>query len=124
VEKYKVLLVDDEEELVATLVERLAYRGFDAEYAVNANVALTMLRELAFDIVVVDLKLPGMPGSELVHVIRKAYPHIPVIVITGHGSDEDQSLELPDGASGFLAKPFDVSQLLIKMKEALESDVL
>ena len=122
--EYRVLLVDDEEELVATLVERLSYRDFVAEYATNASAALDMLRESSFDVIVVDLKLPGMSGTDLIHVIRKAYPSVPIILVTGHGIDEDDDYSGLDGVSAFLPKPFDVAVLAAKMKEAIEGDEL
>jgi len=116
--KHTVLLVDDEEELAETLVERLEYRGFEARYATSGKDALEILREDTFDVVVVDLKLPGMSGDELVQVMRKAYPNIPIVVITGHGSDSDAAE--PEGAYALLPKPFDITQLVLKMQEAIE----
>ncbi len=116
---YKVLLVDDEEELVSTLVERLGYRNFAAEYALNATTALDMLRKTAYDVVVVDLKLPGISGNELVQIIRKAYPNIPVILMTGHGNDKFHDSAAPEDVSSLIQKPFDVSQLVTMMKKAI-----
>ncbi|MFH1372337.1 MAG: response regulator [bacterium] len=119
---FRVLLVDDEEELVSTLVERLDYRGVSAEYAVDGEKALEMLQKVSFDVVVVDLKLPGMSGEELLHIIRKAYPHLPVLMITGHGSGDKQEYDKPEGAYDFLPKPIDISELLMKMKEAIKAN--
>lgn len=118
----RALLVDDEEEFVSTLVERLDYRGVAAGYAIDGEKALEMLQKATYDVVVVDLKLPGMSGAELVHIVRKAYPKLPIIMITGHGSGTDQEYEKPEGVYDFLPKPIDISELVTKMKEAIEAN--
>ncbi len=118
---YRALLVDDEEELVSTLVERLEYRGFLADYTTNGRHALEMLRETAYDVVVVDLKLPGMSGEELLDTIQAAYPHLPVLMVTGHGSGSQSEEPKPLGAFGLLLKPVDISELVAKMTEAIEA---
>ena len=118
----RALLVDDDEEFVSTLVERLDYRGVTAGYAIDGEKALEMLQKTSYDVVVVDLKLPGMSGVELVHILRKAYPKLPIIMITGHGSGTDQEYEKPEGVYDFLPKPIDISELVTKMKEAIEAN--
>ncbi len=118
---YRVLLVDDEEELVATLVERLEYRDFSARYATNGYTALKMLREETFDVVVVDLKLPGMSGEELLRTIVSAYPNLPVLMVTGHGSAVQEPEQRPAGAYDFLLKPINISELITKMTEAIKA---
>jgi len=121
---YRVLLVDDEEELVATLVERLEYRDFSARYALDGQTALKMLREETYDVVVVDLKLPGMSGEELLHAIVSAYPELPVLMVTGHGSAVQDMEKKPVGAYEFLLKPIDISELITKMTEAIKAHEL
>lgn len=118
---YRVLLVDDEEELVSTLAERLEYRGFSAEYATDGTAALEMLEKSPFDVVVVDLKLPGMPGEELVTTIRSAYTGLPVLMVTGHGPGDDDDHRRPPGAFDFLMKPVNIDELVSKMKMAIEA---
>ncbi len=118
---YRALLVDDEEELVSTLVERLEYRGYRADYTTNGRDALEMLRKTAYDVVVVDLKLPGMSGEELLNTIQVAYPHLPVLMVTGHGSGSHKEEPKPAGAFGLLLKPVDISELVDKMTEAIEA---
>ncbi len=119
--KYRVLLVDDEEELVSTLAERLGYRNFSAEYATNGTSALQMLAESRFDAVVVDLKLPGMSGEELLRTIRTEYPGMPVLMVTGHGSGEVNEQAMPPGAFDFLMKPVSIDELVSKMTRAIEA---
>jgi len=120
-ENYRVLLVDDEEELVETLVERLDYRGFSSKYAVNGQTALQMLQQHKFDIVVIDLKLPGMSGEELLRTIRTAYSHLPVLMMTGHGSSTQGEHEKPEGVYDFLLKPVKISELVTKIQEAIKA---
>lgn len=116
---FRVLFVDDEEELVSTLVERLGYRGVEAKYTLNGPDALQMLRENAFDVVVLDLKLPGMSGGEVLSTIRRDYPGLPVLMITGHGSSSELPEDKPPGAYDYLAKPIGLDDLIAKMKEAI-----
>ncbi|MEZ5359620.1 MAG: response regulator [Candidatus Zixiibacteriota bacterium] len=121
-DSFRVLFVDDEEELVSTLVERLGYRGINAEYATNGDGALEKLRTASYDIAVIDLKLPGMSGNELIGIVKKSYPNLPVIMITGHGSNEVEDSEHPNGAFAYLQKPIDIATLIKRMKEAIESN--
>ncbi|MFH1686297.1 MAG: response regulator [bacterium] len=120
--EYRVLLVDDEEELASTLAERLEYRGFQASYSLNGSDALEKLREQTYDIVVIDLKLPGMSGEDLVRTIVAAYPNLPVLMVTGHGSLQLESGKKPDGVFDFLLKPINLSDLVAKMKEAIKAN--
>ena len=119
---FHVLFVDDEEELVTTLVERLEYRGIIADYTVNGDKALEKLQHEKYNIIVIDLKLPGLSGEELVHIVNKTHPNLPVLMITGHGSGKDGSFEKPDGVFELLQKPIDLSVLIKKMEEAIEAN--
>ncbi len=118
-DNFRVLFVDDEEELVVTLVERLGFRGVEAEYALNGTVALAKLHDAEFDVVVLDLKLPGMSGAEVLGVIKQDYPQLPVLMITGHGSSSETPEDRPPGAYDYLAKPINLEDLMTKMKEAI-----
>lgn len=121
-DNFHVLFVDDEEELVSTLVERLEYRGIVADYATSGNKALEILQNKKFNIIVIDLKLPGLSGEELIHIINKSYPKLPILMITGHGSGKDGTFRKPDGVYELLQKPIDLSVLIKKMKEAIEAN--
>jgi len=121
---FHVLFVDDEEELVSTLVERLEYRGIIADYATNGDKALEKLHHEKYDIIVIDLKLPGLSGEELIHLVNKSYPNLPVLMITGHGSGKDGSFEKPNGVYELLQKPINISLLIKKMKEAIVANEL
>lgn len=116
----RVLLVDDEEDLVSTLTERLAFRGVEAAYALNAFEALDKLQKDTFDLVVLDLKLPGMSGIDLLRLIKAKLPDLPVIMITGHGSPLQTADKTPEGVFDFLAKPINIDDLIVKMREAVK----
>ncbi|OGL42243.1 MAG: response regulator [Candidatus Schekmanbacteria bacterium RBG_13_48_7] len=121
-DKLKVLLVDDEEELVDTWVERLIFRGIDAEGVTNGTKALEVLKGKKFDVVVIDVKMPGLGGLEVMKRIRKEHPNVKVILITGHGSVKNGEEGLQEGAFDYLAKPVKLEDLIEKMKEAAEAD--
>jgi DNA-binding NtrC family response regulator len=118
VDTIRVLFVDDEEDLVSALVERLGYRGVESEYALSAFEALEKLQKATFDVLVLDLKLPGMSGTDLLKIIRAKFPDMPVLMITGHGSPLQKPNERPEGIFDFLAKPISLDALIAKIREA------
>ena len=115
----RVLFIDDEEELVSTLVERLSYRGIESAYAIDGHEGLAKMKEGRFDIVVLDLKLPGLGGEEVLRRLRRDYPRVPVLLITGHGSPITDVESRPEGAYDYLIKPVNLDDLIAKMREAL-----
>jgi len=118
--KFNVLFVDDEEELVSATAERLGYRGIDADYVIDGQNALTKLQSKKYDIIVVDLKMPGLSGSELSRIIHDTYPELPIILITGHGSIEKESLKCQDCVTSFLQKPIDIDILVKTLEKIIE----
>ncbi|MBU0741919.1 response regulator [bacterium] len=110
--EYKILLVDDEEELVTTMVERLEFRGLAAAAATSGADALSQLRRERFDVVVIDLKMPGMDGLSLRDLIAVEFPGILVLMATGHGSDAASAAALPEGGEEVLLKPFSIEVLI------------
>jgi DNA-binding NtrC family response regulator len=117
-ENLRVLLVDDEEELVETLAERLEIRGIDAEAVTNGEDALRLLLDYTFDVVLLDVRMPGISGLEVLKLIRRQRPSTQVILITGHGSAEDGENGMHDGAFDYVVKPIDIDTLIGKMREA------
>lgn len=113
---FRVLLVDDEEDLVNTMVERLQIRGLAADGVYSGDDALLRLDQEEYDAVVVDLKMPGLSGTELIAKIRGVQPDARIILITGHGAIRDDSDEVIDGADSFLVKPFDIGELIRMIK--------
>ena len=116
----RALLVDDEKEFVSTLVERLSFRGIDADWALNGKEALELVLKHEYDIAILDVKMPGMSGFKLKKALEEKHPNMKFIFLTGHGSPEDfQKGARETGASYYLVKPIDISVLLEKMTELL-----
>jgi DNA-binding response OmpR family regulator len=117
----KVLLVDDEKELVTTLAERLEMRGVAARWATSAEEALARLQSEPFDVAVLDVKMPKVDGLLLKKQMQAQCPAMKFIFVTGHGS----SLDFETGASEvgrdyYLIKPLKIEVLMAKIKEALQ----
>ena len=108
-EALKVLLVDDEEEFITTLVERLEFRGIAARGFTSGREALACLREERFDVVVADLKMPGIDGFEIKRTVEREFPATKVLLVTGHGGRESGE---EDGDLDVLMKPFGIDALL------------
>ena len=119
--KLKVLLVDDEEEFVTTLAERMMLRSVETEVALSGEEALAKLDEKPPDVVVLDVMMPGLSGLEVLKRIREARPDIPVILLTGRGSTKEGIEGMEQGALDYLMKPIDIEDLLKKMDEAVKS---
>ncbi len=113
-----ILLVDDEEEFVVTVAERLNMRGIDADWATNAEDALAMAREKHYDLAVLDVKLPRTSGLELREWLARDNPGMKFIFLTGHGSAEDYRVGAA-GAAHYLGKPVSLQELIAKMNETL-----
>lgn len=120
-QQIRALLVDDEEELITTMVERLDFRGIQGEYALSGSEALEKLKIGAFDVAVIDLKMPGMSGPDLIRIITRDFPDMPIILITGHGFILNGE-EVPDGVSEYLPKPVNIEELILKMRKVVEDN--
>ena len=115
-----LLFVDDEPVLRGLMAERLSTRGFDIVEAESGERALELLHQFAFDIVITDLRMPGMDGTQVIEAARQQYPGIIAIVITGYGTVKDAVEAIKMGASDFIAKPFQFDELLHVLHKALE----
>ncbi len=116
----KVLLVDDEREFVQTLSERLQMRDLGSAVAYNGEEALSVVEEDEPEVMVLDLKMPGIDGVEVLRRVKTEHPNVEVIVLTGHGSQEVETLCTELGACAYLEKPVDIDALTQKMKEAYD----
>ena len=114
----RVLLVDDEEELVTSLEERLSFRGIEAQAATRGRQALEILTTQSFDVIVADLKMPGLGGLDLVESIRKENLDVPVILVTGHGPDPKELSTVAALGCDILLKPFDIETLVERIRAA------
>ena len=121
---WKVLLVDDEEEFVTALAERLELRGFEASVATNGGDALKRIDADEPDLVVLDVLMPGLGGLDVLDQIRKTDPQIKVILLTGRGSAEEDDQSVPLGAFDYLIKPVNIDDLIQKMRVALNDPEL
>jgi DNA-binding NtrC family response regulator len=108
----KVLVIDDEEELVDTLVERLELRGLAAKGATTGREALECLNAGPFDVVLLDVKMPEVSGLYVLKEIKNQWPELPVIMLTGHGSVQDAKDGMDWGAYDYLMKPLDIETLV------------
>lgn len=115
----RVLLIDDEEELVSTLEERLMLRGIEVEGVTNGADAIGRVREKKFDVVVLDVKMPGIGGLEVMGRIRSEQPGIKFLLMTGRGSLEEGEQGMQEGAFAYLLKPINIEDLVKKMMEAV-----
>jgi DNA-binding response OmpR family regulator len=115
----RVLLVDDEEELVTALAERLAFRGIDADWSTSASRALELVEDHVYDIAVLDVKMPSLSGIELKKRLERARPGMKYIFLTGHGSEEDFRAGSAEG-SQYLVKPLDIEELIEAMRQAVQ----
>ena len=115
-----LLLVEDEPHLREAVAEQLTDRGFHVRQAESGESALSQLSDFAFDIVITDLRLPGIDGSAVIEASVERYPDIVAIVITGYGTVKDAVEAIKRGASDFVCKPFQIDELLHALNAALE----
>ena len=121
-QKIKVLMVDDEAQFRATTERILTRRGFQTIMAASGEEAIKKLDKNP-DVVVLDIKMPGMDGHETLHEIKKRLPNLPVIILTGHGA-LPSALEARDkGAFDYLTKPCDIDTLAAKINEAYQQEL-
>lgn len=119
----KVLLVDDEESFVKTLSERLNMRDMKSDTVFGGQQALDFVDENEPDVMVLDLKMPGIDGMEVLRRIKKRYPHIQVIILTGHGTDKDEDEARRLGIYDYVQKPADIETLAQKIKAAFKTRI-
>jgi CheY-like chemotaxis protein len=116
----KVLLVDDEREFVQTLSERLMMRDMGSAVAYDGASALNLIQEDEPDVMIVDLKMPGVDGLEVLRKVKETRPEIEVIILTGHGNEADRELCMQLGAFAYLQKPLDINVLSETIQKANE----
>ncbi len=117
-EDIRILLVDDEEDFVRTLAERLNLRDLVSETAFNGQQALKFVGGEAPDVMILDLKMPGIDGMEVLRRVRKNYPAVQVIILTGHGNDLDEAEARQLGVFDYLKKPVDIELLVTRIRAA------
>lgn len=116
----RILLVDDEREFVQTLSERLLLRDMGSAVAYDGETALELVGEDQPDVMILDLKMPGIDGVEVLRRVKQTQPEMEVIILTGHGSDADRAVCMELGAFDYLQKPVDIDKLSETIKRANE----
>jgi DNA-binding response OmpR family regulator len=119
--KMKVLLVDDEQEFVETLADRLQMRDLEPTIAYDGEQALSAMKDEEPDVIVLDLKMPGIDGIEVLRRVKKAYPKVEVIILTGHGSQKDEEAARSLGAFDYVNKPVDLENLVPRIRNAFKT---
>ncbi|MDZ7697997.1 MAG: response regulator [Deltaproteobacteria bacterium] len=117
-EDIRLLLVDDEADFRKTLVKRLKRRGIDPQEACSGEECLAELEASPMDVVVLDVKMPGMDGIETLRQIKRQYPQTEVIMLTGHATTRDGVDGIKQGAFDYLSKPIELDHLMGKIKQA------
>ncbi|HWR89058.1 MAG TPA: response regulator [Dissulfurispiraceae bacterium] len=121
-QQIKVLLVDDEKAFVDTLALRLKMRNLAVEAVYDGTQAMAFLSQRKEnegpDVIILDLKMPDMSGLDVLRKVKKSFPKIEVIMVTGHGSDKDAEEAKQLGGFDFLKKPVDIETLMNRIREA------
>ena len=118
--EFSVLVVDDEEEFVATLVQRLRKRGWASEGVLSGSAAIARVAATDYAVVLLDMRLPDMDGGQVLQEIKKIKPESRVIILTGHASASEGEEGIKNGAFDYLLKPVEFETLLEKLEAARE----
>ena len=117
----KLLIVDDETRFLNAIAQRLGKRGFEVRTAERGEEAIQMARTEKFDIALLDLKMPGMDGGEVLRVLKDEHDFLEAIILTGHGSLESAVELTKVGAFSYLPKPYELEKLIQVLKEAYQA---
>lgn len=118
----KLLLVDDEEGYVNVLSNRLGKRNMEVTKSFSGSEAIQALRRQDFDVAVLDLKMQDMDGIEVLKIFKKMVPKMPVIMLTGHGSEQAAREGIEFGAFDYLTKPCELEELVEKIRETFRQE--
>jgi len=117
----RVLIVDDEGQFVDAVVERLRLRGFDANGVTGGHEAMELLHQKPYDVVLLDVKMPGLGGLEVIKKVKEEWPDLQVVMLTGHGSSQDAEKGMELGAFEYVMKPVNIDDLTDILRAATES---
>jgi DNA-binding response OmpR family regulator len=123
-DKFKVMIVDDEVDFLETIVKRLKARGIDVVGVESGYKALEVMDGNGPDVIILDVKMPGLDGIETLREIKKKKPLTEVIMLTGHASVESGIQGMQLGAFDYVMKPVALDELLEKMRQAYERKVI
>ncbi len=116
--KARLLVVDDEEQFVEALSERLSMRDYDVTTCLSGEDAIEKMKNYNFDVVILDVRLPGIEGTDVLREIKNLKPLTEVIMLTGHGTVEMAIEGMKLGAFDFLMKPCETADLTVKIDKA------
>jgi DNA-binding response OmpR family regulator len=117
----RILLVDDEAELVSTLAERLSFRGIEADWVTTGEDALKLVEKQRYEVAILDVKMPRISGLALKKLLEEKDPQLKFIFLTGHGSEEDFMTGTAEaGESYYLIKPVELNLLIEKVHEIIK----
>jgi two-component system NtrC family response regulator len=119
--KIKLLLVDDEEDFLNSLARRLGRRDFDIATATEGHRAIKIARKETFDLAILDMKMPGMDGMELLQILKKKHRFLEIIILTGYGGIDSAVEATKLGAFSYLEKPCDFEKLLDVLGKAYQA---
>ena len=119
-EDFRVLVVDDEPDFLETIVKRLRKRKIDTMGVDSGKKALELLEREPFDVVILDIRMPGMDGIDTLREIKRKSPLMEVILLTGHASVESGVQGIQYGAFDYVMKPAEIDELLEKVRQAYE----
>jgi DNA-binding NtrC family response regulator len=117
-----ILVVDDDTEVRKVLSSILSEEGYFVELVENGKQAIRASEKTRFDLALIDIKLPGMEGTELLHRLREKQPHMVKIIITGFPTLENAMETVNEGANGYVLKPFDIPKLLEIIRKHLNRE--
>jgi len=112
-----ILVVDDEREFLELMTNRLQKRGFTVTVASCGEQALDLVEKEAFDALVLDVKMPGIDGIEVLRKVKQLRPHLPVLLLTGHASVEVAMSGVESGAVDYLLKPVPINDLIMRLRD-------
>ena len=122
-DKIKLLLVDDEKQFLEALCQRLEFREFTVTPVNNGTEAIAEVQKGGYEVALVDLKMPGIDGEELLYLLKKEDPFLEVVILTGHGSIDSAIRSTKIGVYSYLHKPCPMDTLLHVLKEAYQSRI-
>lgn len=120
----KILVIDDERSIRNTLKDILEYEKYEVELAEDGNKGLEKVKGAEFDIILCDIKMPGMDGIEVLEKLTETTPDTPVVMISGHGNIDTAVESIKKGAYDFIEKPLDLNRLLITIRNAMDKSTL
>ena len=118
--RWRILIVEDDQAMALGLIINLEAEGYEVFHALNAEKGIALLEDMSFDLVVLDLMLPGMDGIEALRQVRKDDPRLPVLILTAKSHASDKVEGLRAGADDYLTKPFHLEEFLLRIRRMLD----